>query len=87
LWLAQSIPWMVVAIPLYLICMYQNSACSISKSHAVRLSLLPMKKKKNSILKLPTKEWHDKSGHSQRPPSRPPKRRGSGHQAEAWHPD
>jgi hypothetical protein len=25
-------------------------------------------------LKLPTKECHDKSGHSQRPPSRPPKR-------------
>jgi hypothetical protein len=44
-------------------------------------------KKKNSILKLPTKEWHDKSGYSQRPPSRPPKRQGSGHRAEAGHPD
>jgi hypothetical protein len=40
-------------------------------------------RKRNSILKLPTKEWHDESGHSQRPPSRPPKRRGSGHWAEA----
>jgi hypothetical protein len=43
--------------------------------------------KKNSILKLPTKEWHDKSCHSQRPPSQPPKRRGSGHRAKAGHPD
>jgi hypothetical protein len=42
-----------------------------------------VKKKKNSILKLPTKEWHDESGHSQRPPSRPLKRQGSGHRAEA----
>jgi hypothetical protein len=42
-----------------------------------------LKKKKNSILKLPTKEWHDESGHSQRPPSWPPKRQGSGHRAEA----
>jgi hypothetical protein len=41
------------------------------------------KKKKNSILRLPTKEWYDKSGHSQRPPFRPPKRRGSVHRAKA----
>jgi hypothetical protein len=43
------------------------------------------KKKNNSILKLPsTKEWHDKSDHSQRPPSRPPKRWGSGHRGRSW---
>jgi hypothetical protein len=46
-------------------------------------SSIMMEKKTKSILKIPTKEWHDKSEHSQRPPSRPPKRRGSGHQAEA----
>jgi hypothetical protein len=40
-------------------------------------------KKKKSILKLPTKEWHDESDHSQRPPSQPPKRQGSWHRAEA----
>jgi hypothetical protein len=37
-----------------------------------------IQEKKKSILKLPTKEWHDKSDHSQRPPSWPPKRQGSG---------
>jgi hypothetical protein len=35
----------------------RNKACDV-------VITLVTKKKKNSILKLPTKEWHDKSGHS-----------------------
>jgi hypothetical protein len=40
-------------------------------------SFLVKYKIKNSIFRLLSKEWHDMSGHAHRPPSRPPKRRGS----------
>jgi hypothetical protein len=54
-----------------------------TRAQSITFCCQQAEKKNNSILKLPTKEWHGKSDHSQRPPSRPPKRRGSGHWAEA----
>jgi hypothetical protein len=58
----------------------RNTSKWLNATEQKRLQVVePQKtKKKKSILTLPTKEWGDKSNHSQRPPSGPPKRRGLG---------
>jgi hypothetical protein len=42
LWPAQSIPWVVVSVHLYFVCMYLKIAFSRRTSRAMRLCLLPM---------------------------------------------